>query len=109
MARAERRVCQSTKPIYLNCCFAKLNGLNSFNDITSGWEIRHATKATRRSAVAYRRTVKEVVYHAYSFYARVATMIATGGANISDEESSDHAQKSILALFERKTAVAALQ
>lgn len=66
----------------------KLNGLNSFNDIYEWMGDKQATNQIAEKLSLSKEKVKEVYIMLIVFTHGVATMIATGGANISDEESA---------------------
>ncbi|MDE5990549.1 MAG: TetR/AcrR family transcriptional regulator [Clostridia bacterium] len=64
----------------------KLNGLNSFNDIYEWMGDKNATKQLAIKLALPEEKIKEVYIMLIVFTHGVATMLATGGANISDEE-----------------------
>lgn len=66
----------------------KLNGLNSFNDIYEWMGDKQATAQLSRKLLLPEDKIKEIYIMLKVFTHGIATMIATGGANISDEESS---------------------
>lgn len=66
--------------------FQKLNGLNSFNDIYEWIGDKAATASLAAKLGLSEKKIKEVYIMLIVFTHGVATMIATGGANISDDE-----------------------
>ena len=66
--------------------FQKLNGLNSFNDIYEWIGDKEATRQLAIKLGLSEEKIKSVYIMLIVFTHGVATMIATGGANISDEE-----------------------
>ncbi len=87
----------------------KLNGLNSFNDIYEWMGDKSATKQLAARLSLTEEQVKEVYIMLIVFTHGVATMIVTGGANISDEESSDMLEKAYSAFIGAQRQSAALQ
>ena len=75
----------------------KLNGLNSFNDIYEWMGDKQATRQLAEKLALPEENVKEVYIMLIVFTHGVATMIATGGANISDEESTAILEKAYTA------------
>ena len=73
----------------LNLLFLqKLNGLNSFEDIYEWMGDKQATRNLAEKLLLPEEKIKEVYIMLIVFTHGIATMIATGGANISDGESS---------------------
>lgn len=67
----------------------KLNGLNSFDDIYEWMGDKQATKQLAERYGLPEEKIKQVYIMLIVFTHGVATMIATGGANISEKESSN--------------------
>lgn len=70
---------------------------------------KSATKQLAARLSLTEEQVKEVYIMLIVFTHGVATMIATGGANISDEESSDMLEKAYSAFIGAQRQSAALQ
>ncbi|MDE6401077.1 MAG: TetR/AcrR family transcriptional regulator, partial [Clostridiales bacterium] len=66
----------------------KLNGLNGFDDIYEWMGDKRATKQLAEDLSLSEEKVKDIYIMLIVFTHGVATMIATGGANISDGESA---------------------
>ena len=83
------------KLLFLN----KINGLNSFSDIYEWMGDKQATKQLSEKLSLSEEKVKDVYIMLIIFTHGVATMIATGGADISDEESSAMLEKAYKAFI----------
>ena len=79
--------------------FRKLNGLNSFNDIYEWMGNKQATRQLAQKLSLSEEKIKDVYIMLIVFTHGVATMIATGGANISDEESAAILEKAYRAFI----------
>lgn len=71
----------------------KLNGLNSFNDIYEWIGDKQATIELAEKLSLSQEKIKEVYIMLIVFTHGVATMMATGGANIADEEIAEFIKK----------------
>ena len=69
--------------------FGELEGLNHFDDIYEWMGDKQATRRLAEELLLPEEKIKQVYVMLIVFTHGVATMIATGGANISDEESAD--------------------
>ncbi len=88
MARANFAFAKYETNLFKLLFLQKLNGLNSFNDIYEWMGDKQATAQLSQKLMLPEENIKEVYIMLIVFTHGVATMIATGGANISDEESS---------------------
>ncbi len=77
----------------------KLNGLNSFDDIYEWMGDKQATRQLAEKLSLSEDKIKEIYIMLIVFTHGVATMIATGGANISDEESATILEKAYKAFI----------
>lgn len=77
----------------------KLNGLNSFNDIYEWMGDKQATAQLSQKLELPEDKVKEIYIMLIIFTHGVATMIATGGATIADEESAEILEKAYKAFI----------
>lgn len=93
MARANVAFAKYETHLFKLLFFQKLNGLNSFNDIYEWMGDKQATKQLAEKLSLPEEKVKEIYIMLIVFTHGVATMIATGGANISDEESAEILEK----------------
>lgn len=67
----------------------KLNGLNSFSDIYEWMGDKQATKQIAQKLLLSEEQVKKVYIMLIIFTHGIATMLATSGANISDQEIAE--------------------
>lgn len=88
MARANVAFAKYETNLFKLLFLQKLNGLNSFNDIYEWMGDKQATAQLSQKLMLPEENIKEVYIMLIVFTHGVATMIATGGANIFDEESS---------------------
>ncbi len=109
MARANVAFAKYETNLFKLLFLQKLNGLNSFNDIYEWMGDKSATKQLAARLSLTEEQVKEVYIMLIVFTHGVATMIATSGANISDEESSDMLEKAYSAFICAQRQSAALQ
>ncbi|MDE6188870.1 MAG: TetR/AcrR family transcriptional regulator [Clostridia bacterium] len=86
MARANVAFAKYETNLFKLLFFQKLSGLNSFNDIYEWMGDKQATKQLAEKLSLTEEKVKEVYIMLIVFTHGVATMLATGGANISNEE-----------------------
>ena len=93
MARANVAFAKYETNLFKLLFLQKLNGLNSFNDIYEWMGDKQATKQLSEKLSLSEEKVKAVYIMLIVFTHGVATMIATGGANISDEESAEILEK----------------
>lgn len=77
----------------------KLNGLNSFDDIYEWMGDKQATAQLSKKLSLSEEKIKEIYIMLIVFTHGVATMIATGGANISDDESATILEKALKAFI----------
>ena len=89
MARANVAFAKYETNLFKLLFLLKLNGLNSFNDIYEWMGDKQATRRLAEELLLPEEKIKQVYVMLIVFTHGVATMIATGGANISDEESAD--------------------
>lgn len=89
MARANVAFAKYETNLFKLLFLQKLNGLNSFNDIYEWMGDKQATSRLAEKLLLPEEKIKQVYVMLIVFTHGVATMIATGGANISDEESAD--------------------
>lgn len=89
MARANVAFAKYETNLFKLLFLQKLNGLNSFNDIYEWMGDKQATRRLAEELLLPEEKIKQVYVMLIVFTHGVATMIATGGANISDEESAD--------------------
>ena len=89
MARANVAFAKYETNLFKLLFLQKLNGLNSFNDIYEWMGDKQATRRLAEELLLPAEKIKQVYVMLIVFTHGVATMIATGGANISDEESAD--------------------
>ena len=89
MARANVAFAKYETKLFKLLFLQKLNGLNSFNDIYEWMGDKQATRRLAEELLLPEEKIKQVYVMLIVFTHGVATMIATGGANISDEESAD--------------------
>ena len=94
MARANVAFAKYETNLFKLLFLQKLNGLNSFDDIYEWMGDKQATSQLAERLKLSEDKVKQIYIMLIVFTHGVATMIATGGANISDEESWDILQKS---------------
>ncbi len=97
MARANVAFAKYETNLFKLLFLQKLNGLNSFNDIYEWMGDKQATRQLAEKLALPEENVKEVYIMLIVFTHGVATMIATGGANISDEESAAILEKAYTA------------
>lgn len=97
MARANVAFAKYETNLFKLLFLQKLNGLNSFNDIYEWMGDKQATRQLAEKLALPEENVKEVYIMLIVFTHGVATMIATGGANISDEESAAMLEKAYTA------------
>ncbi len=97
MARANVAFAKYETNLFKLLFLQKLNGLNSFNDIYEWMGDKQATKQLAEKLLLPEEKVKDVYIMLIVFTHGVATMIATGGANISDDESASILEKAYLA------------
>ncbi len=109
MARANVAFAKYETNLFKLLFLQKLNGLNSFNDIYEWMGDKSATKQLADRLSLTEEQVKDVYIMLIVFTHGVATMIATGGANISDEESSDMLERAYSAFIGAQRQSAALQ
>lgn len=88
MARANVAFAKYETNLFKLLFLQKLNGLNSFNDIYEWMGDKQATKQLAEKLSLSEEKVGEIYIMLIVFTHGVATMIATGGANISDDESA---------------------
>lgn len=93
MARANVAFAKYETNLFKLLFLQKLNGLNSFNDIYEWMGDKQATAQLSEKLLLPEENVKQVYIMLIIFTHGVATMIATGGANISDEESAKMLEK----------------
>lgn len=93
MAKANVAFAKYETNLFKLLFFQKLNGLNSFNDIYEWMGDKQATKQLAEKLLLSEQKIKDVYIMLIVFTHGVATMIATGGANISDEESAEILEK----------------
>ncbi|MCX4362862.1 MAG: TetR/AcrR family transcriptional regulator [Clostridia bacterium] len=93
MARANVAFAKYETNLFKLLFFQKLNGLNSFNDIYEWMGDKSAARQIAEKLSLPEEKIKEVYIMLIVFTHGVATMIATGGANISDEESAEILKK----------------
>ncbi len=93
MAKANVAFAKYETNLFKLLFFQKLNGLNSFNDIYEWMGDKQATKQLSEKLLLSEQKIKDVYIMLIVFTHGVATMIATGGANISDEESAEILEK----------------
>ncbi|MDE5617119.1 MAG: TetR/AcrR family transcriptional regulator [Clostridia bacterium] len=93
MARANVAFAKYETNLFKLLFLQKLNGLNSFNDIYEWMGDKQATRQIAGKLSLSEEKVKDVYIMLIVFTHGVATMIATGGANISDEESASILEK----------------
>lgn len=93
MAKANVAFAKYETNLFKLLFFQKLNGLNSFNDIYEWMGDKQATKQLAEKLLFSEQKIKDVYIMLIVFTHGVATMIATGGANISDEESAEILEK----------------
>ncbi len=89
MARANVAFAKYETNLFKLLFLQKLNGLNSFNDIYEWMGDKQATRRLAEELLLPEEKIKQVYVMLIVFTHGVATMIATGGADISDEESAD--------------------
>ncbi len=89
MARANVAFAKYETNLFKLLFLQKLNGLNSFNDIYEWMGDKQATSRLAEELLLPEEKIKQVYVMLIVFTHGVATMIATGGANISDKESAD--------------------
>ena len=89
MARANVAFANYETNLFKLWFLQNLNGLNSFNDIYEWMGDKQATRRLAEELLLPEEKIKQVYVMLIVFTHGVATMIATGGANISDEESAD--------------------
>lgn len=99
MARANVAFAKYETNIFKLLFLQKLNGLNSFNDIYEWMGDKQATAQLAGKLSLSEEKVKEVYIMLIIFTHGVATMIATGGANISDGESAAVLEKAYRAFI----------
>ena len=102
MAKANVAFAKYETNLFKLLFFRKLNGLNSFNDIYEWMGDKQATKQLAEKLGISEEGIKEVYIMLIVFTHGVATMIATGGANISDEESAEILEKAYSAFVKKK-------
>lgn len=88
MARANVAFAKYETNLFKLLFLQKLNGLNSFDDIYEWMGDKQATKQLSEKFSLPEEKIKDVYIMLIVFTHGVATMIATGGANICDEESA---------------------
>ena len=93
MARANVAFAKYETNLFKLLFLQKLNGLNSFNDIYEWMGDKQATRQLAEKLSLSEEKVKEVYIMLIVFTHGVATMLATGGANISDDESAAMLEK----------------
>lgn len=93
MARANVAFAKYETNLFKLLFLQKLNGLNSFDDIYEWMGDKQATRQLAEKLLLSEEKIKEVYIMLIVFTHGVATMIATGGANISDEESASILKK----------------
>lgn len=89
MARANVAFAKYESNLFKLLFLQKLNGLKSFNDIYEWMGDKQATRRLAEELLLPEEKIKQVYVMLIVFTHGVATMIATGGANISDEESAE--------------------
>ena len=99
MARANVAFAKYETNLFKLLFLQKLNGLNSFDDIYEWMGDKQATKQLSEKLSLSEEKVKDVYIMLIIFTHGVATMIATGGADISDEESSAMLEKAYKAFI----------
>jgi len=100
MARANVAFAKYETNLFRLLFLQKLNGLNSFNDIYEWMGGKQATAQLAEKLSLPEEKIKEVYIMLIVFTHGVATMIATGGADISDEESAAILQKAYTAFVD---------
>ncbi len=100
MARANVAFAKYETNLFRLLFLQKLNGLNSFNDIYEWMGDKQATAQLAEKLSLPEEKIKEVYIMLIVFTHGVATMIATGGADISDEESAAILQKAYTAFVD---------
>lgn len=93
MARANVAFAKYETNLFKLLFLQKLNGLNSFNDIYEWMGDKQATKQLAEKLLLSEEKVSEIYVMLIIFTHGVATMIATGGADISDDESAAMLEK----------------
>ncbi len=88
MARANVAFAKYETKLFKLLFLQKINGLNSFEDIYEWMGDKQATRQLAEKPLLPEEKIKEVYIMLIVFTHGVATMIATGGANISDGESA---------------------
>ena len=101
MARANVAFAKYETNLFKLLFLQKLNGLNSFDDIYEWMGDKQATKQLSEKLSLSEEKVKDVYRMLIIFTHGVATMIATGGADISDEESSAMLEKAYKAFIKQ--------
>lgn len=99
MAKANVAFAKYETNLFKLLFFRKLNGLNSFNDIYEWMGDKQATRQLAQKLSLSEEKIKDVYIMLIVFTHGVATMIATGGANISDEESAAILEKAYRAFI----------
>ena len=99
MAKANVAFAKYETNLFKLLFFRKLNGLNSFNDIYEWMGNKQATRQLAQKLSLSEEKIKDVYIMLIVFTHGVATMIATGGANISDEESAAILEKAYRAFI----------
>lgn len=99
MARANVAFAKYETNLFKLLFLQKLNGLNSFNDIYEWMGDKQATAQLSKKLSLPEEKIKEVYIMLIVFTHGVATMIATGGANISEDESATILEKALKAFI----------
>ncbi len=99
MARANVAFAKYETNLFKLLFLQKLNGLNSFNDIYEWMGDKQATAQLSKKLSLPEEKIKEVYIMLIVFTHGVATMIATGGANISEDESAAILEKALKAFI----------
>lgn len=100
MAKANVAFAKYETNIFKLLFLQKLNGLHSFNDIYEWMGDKQATLQLSEKLSLPEEKIKEVYIMLIVFTHGVATMIATGGADITDEESAAMLEKAYKAFIE---------
>ncbi len=103
MARANVAFAKYETNLFKLLFLQKLNGLNSFDDIYEWMGDKQAATQLAEKLSLTENEIKEIYIMLIVFTHGVATMIATGGANISDEESASVLEKAYRAFVKAQT------
>lgn len=93
MAKANVAFAKYETNLFKLLFFGELSGLDHFDDIYEWMGDKEATKRLSEKLGLPTESVKQIYIMLIVFTHGVATMTATGGANISDEEIADFLEK----------------